>query len=220
MSKPLMIAALNLKGGCAKTTTTVNLGGVLHESGRKPLLIDIDPQKSATFWAGQGNGDFPFPVVPIEVNNARQFKTQLDKLIKDNKADTVLFDCPPALAHASLLAALLADIVLIPVTPSPLDVIATQDAIKTILDARKERKGKYPQAVLIPSRLIQGTVLAREIKGSLKQFNELIAPSISMRVALSEACIAGQTINNYAPNSTSHKEFKSLMKFLLTNIKK
>lgn len=220
MNKPLTIAALNLKGGCAKTTTAVNLGGVLHESGRKPLLIDIDPQKSATFWSKQGRDEFPFPVVPIEVNNAKQFKAQLDKLIRDHKADTVIFDCPPALAKEALLAALLADVVLVPVTPSPLDIIATQDAITTIKDARKERNGKFPQAVLIPSRLVQGTVLAREIKGSLKQFEELIAPAISMRVALSEACIAGQTINHYAPNSASHKEFKSLMKFILTNLKK
>lgn len=46
------IALINQKGGSAKTTTSVNLAAALSEKKRKVLLIDLDPQASATAWMG------------------------------------------------------------------------------------------------------------------------------------------------------------------------
>jgi len=47
-----ILGVVNLKGGVGKTTTCVNLGAALALFGFKVLLVDLDPQKSLTGWAG------------------------------------------------------------------------------------------------------------------------------------------------------------------------
>jgi chromosome partitioning protein len=44
------VAIVNHKGGVGKTTTAVCLSGALVEQGRRVLLIDLDPQASASKW--------------------------------------------------------------------------------------------------------------------------------------------------------------------------
>jgi chromosome partitioning protein len=51
------IAIINRKGGCGKTTAAVNIAAALGESGRRTLLLDLDPQGSASSWMGAGPND-------------------------------------------------------------------------------------------------------------------------------------------------------------------
>jgi chromosome partitioning protein len=215
-----IISCLNLKGGCGKTSSIVNLGGILSEKKLKPLLIDLDEQRSATHWAEQGGEKFPYPVIPISLESASQFKKEIDRLAKEHDANIILIDTPPQLEDDALIAALLSDVVLIPVSPSPLDLWAAKQAVKMIKEAREERGGELPKVILIPSRVMSRTSLARDIKGSLKEFGEPVSPAISLRVAVAESGIAGLPVGHYAPKSPSHKEFANLWKFVNTNIRK
>lgn len=212
-----IISCLNLKGGCGKSTICLNLAACLSTHKYNVLVVDLDPQQSLTRWSKQAEKglEYVHPLSLDDKNPAKQFKIKLDKLITGTKSNLVLIDGPPQLEAAALLAALVSDLILIPVTPSPLDIWAAEAAVKTGREARKERGGKKPKIVLIPSRIQTGTVLGRELSDTLSALGEPVGPGISQRVALVESAITGKTIDQYAPTSSSHLEFKKLAKYTL-----
>ncbi len=64
-----IIAIANEKGGVAKTTTALSLGGALAEIGKKVLLIDLDPQASLTLSLGYVPRDLSHSVTDLLVNS-------------------------------------------------------------------------------------------------------------------------------------------------------
>lgn len=55
--KTRIFAVSNQKGGSGKTTTAVNLSATLGENGKSVLLVDLDPQASATTWFAVKNAE-------------------------------------------------------------------------------------------------------------------------------------------------------------------
>jgi chromosome partitioning protein len=62
---PYIIAISNEKGGVAKTTTTYSLGAALVETGKKVLLMDLDPQGNLTLANGLEPGDSQYHTAEI-----------------------------------------------------------------------------------------------------------------------------------------------------------
>ena len=87
-------------------------------------------------------------------------------------------------------------------------------------EARKKRGGQLPRVIVIPFKIRPGTVIGRELPGALAKLGEPVGPGISERVAMVEAAIAGQTIDQYAPGSPAHRDFQTLSKFILKELRK
>lgn len=212
-----VIALIQQKGGVGKSTLAANLAGELLKKGRTVKVLDLDPQESLTTWAQLGQGLLRGLVEPVSTGHPTEFKAAVDRARRD--AERVLLDCPPGLPDAGLMAALVADLALLPVTPSPLDVIASQKALQLMREARAQRTDHKPLIALVPSRVARHTVLGRDLRDSLKPLGERILPGVSQRIAIAEAVLQGLTLREYAPASDGVEEFQQLAKAIERMVK-
>lgn len=205
-----IIAVLNLKGGVGKSTIAANLAGELATVGESVVVLDTDPQHSLVAWARLGNGILSQCVVGVDTSSVAAFQQAIER---ESVGKThIIIDCPPGFADPALLAALFADLVLLPVGASPLDVMSAKEAVELAREARAQRGTGKPEIRLVPSRVQTGTTLGRSLESSLEGLGEPIFPSIGQRVALAESVLVGQVICEYAPFSTAAHEFETLAK--------
>jgi chromosome partitioning protein len=204
-----IVAVLGRKGGIGKSTIIGNLAAEFVQTGRTVAVLDTDPQHSLVAWASQGKG--------ILAGCVEHVKAEADALsVKarraEKTADVVLIDTPPGLPDVAYQAALIADLVLLPCGPSPLDLMPLKSALALALEARAERRSKKPRIRFVPSKILMNTNLGRGLSESLKKMGKKVLPPIGQRVALAESVAEGLTISEYAPDSPAHAEFETLAK--------
>ncbi|EAN5684229.1 chromosome partitioning protein ParA [Salmonella enterica] len=124
-----VIAFLNGKGGVGKTTLAINVAWCLSKLGFNVAVIDTDPQGSVVNWAG---ADCPFTIYQAATDREVY---NIKKITSRYKYDYVIIDGAAAISAISAAAVMVSDVVLIPVTASPLD-FAASGAILDVIDAR------------------------------------------------------------------------------------
>jgi chromosome partitioning protein len=170
-----VIAIANQKGGVGKTTISANLASELAAKGYAVRLLDADPQQSATQWAASGDGVLSRITQTVDASNLARFRRDLDAAKR--AADYVLIDTPPSFTDAALHAMVASDVILLPVQPSALDIMAGHVALRLALDARTARKGKL-KIGLVPSRMSK-TRLGANLMMVLAAMGETLLPAIT-----------------------------------------
>ncbi len=205
-----IIAVAGRKGGIGKSTIVGNLAAEFAAKKRKVVVLDADPQHSLLAWAEQGEGMLKGCVRKVENGSAGELKTQALKAAED--ADVVLIDTPPGAPETAYAAAMVADLMLLPCGPSPLDLFALKEALNVALRARTARRTKKPRIRFVPSKVLISTNLGRSLSSTLERMGKKVLPPIGQRIVLAEAVTQGLTIAEYAPSSVAHEEFRELAK--------
>jgi chromosome partitioning protein len=110
-----IIALANLKGGVGKSTLAVNIVSVLAP---KSVLVDADPQATATAWGGAGH--LPLRVVGAPLTG-RNLEAWLETVLATD-APFVVIDLPPMLSEATTAALAICDLAVVPVSPFGADL--------------------------------------------------------------------------------------------------
>lgn len=123
-SPPKILVVLNGKGGVGKTTTAINLAATLAANHRV-LLVDADPQGSATWWFEHGKQ-------PLGFDLRQETKPASLAALRDGTDyNLVVVDTPPALASEVLAAVIpVADYMILPTPPAPMDLTALIETVR------------------------------------------------------------------------------------------
>ncbi|MEZ5777284.1 MAG: ParA family partition ATPase [Paracoccaceae bacterium] len=149
-----VIAVVQQKGGSGKTTLAVNLAVSCVRAGHSVALLDTDPQGSLGRWFMTRRERIGEAGMEFSTSSAWGVSYECEKLKR--AADIVIVDTPPK-ADADLRPALReADLVLVPVASSHVDLWATDGVLD--LAARENRP-----ACLVLNRVRAGTRLAEDV---------------------------------------------------------
>lgn len=195
-----IIAVVNQKGGAGKTTVSMQLAGTLGRRGRKVLVIDADPQGTATRWAASAADEAPFPATISGLSAAgdkvhREAKKYVDDF------ELIVIDCPPAAdSPVPQSALLIADVGLVPVVPSPLDLWASVGIGKVIDSLRDLNEALRP--LIVVNQCQPQTAIAKEALEVLPQFGmPVLATRLHQRTAYRQAAVFGGTVHDLGPRA-------------------
>ncbi|WP_162421516.1 AAA family ATPase [Rothia koreensis] len=141
-----VITIANVKGGCMKSTSAINLAVELHHRDYRVLLIDADSSvKSVSRWEQdrQETGQDTIPVLEKTGNLAKQLKAL------SHDYDAVIVDVPGFDSTEMRTALLASDVVLVPVFPSQFDVDTTTTEMRHVLDQAEEFNPDLKELVIL-----------------------------------------------------------------------
>jgi len=204
MAKVITVA--QQKGGAGKTTVTTHIAVALSQKGNRVSIVDIDPQGSTGHWhnvreekLGEGYTGLTFTSV-----SGWRVASEISRLRK--QSDYIVIDSPPHTETEARTAIRSADLVIIPVQPSPTDLWATQATLNL---AKAE---KVPVRVVL-NRVPANSRLAQTIAAQLP---ELAETTLGNRVLFAASLMEGRTATEVDPSSTAAQEIKALVKEILS----
>jgi len=203
-----VISISQRKGGVGKTTVAVCLSAELRARGYDTALIDGDPQRSASQWAEPGKLGFPVHAIALDDRPVGAWA----QAVQDVEAACVVIDTAPS-DRALGAAIALADLVIIPCTPSGLDLEATARTLE-IVNAVRVRRNGIPHLILAPNRVDARTLEGQQLADELKAFNEHVSPPIGDRTAFVRAFSDGQAMSGASSGRAAYEEIRSFCDFV------
>ena len=208
-----IIALINQKGGCGKSTTAVHFSYWLATKKKtKVLLVDADAQQSSSGWLEGMESPIPHKVV----QTPDDLLEQIPELAK--QCSQLVVDGPASLAEATRAILFRADLAIIPVQPTGVDLRSASEAVRLIKQAQSVRGGP-PAAAVFLSRAVKGTKLKDEAIALLSQTPEvtMLKTVIHQKQAIADTSGQSATVWDLPsrPAKESGQEYERLFKEIL-----
>lgn len=201
------IALISQKGGSGKTTMSLNLAIAATLKGLSAVVIDLDPQQSATRWARLRTADAPV-ILPGHGPNLADLMARAS----EGGADLVIIDTAPKSEAAALTAARLADLIPIPCQPSSLDLDAIADTVNIASLAKR------PAAFVLNSCRASSS-LADQAEEALREYMLPLAPvRLGNRVAFVKSLAEGKGVIEHEPAGAAAREIKQLSTWAMKQV--
>jgi chromosome partitioning protein len=206
------LGILSRKGGVGKTTIATHLAVLAHEAGLRALLIDLDPQRSATQWWRARAAETP-PLVETDTSRLRD-------ILADAEADGIdltVVDTRPSQETDVERVAVLADFTLVPTRPSIFD-------LRAILGTLDTAKGVARRSMIVlnacpPPRGAGEASVTVDARKALTAFGVPVAPvSIVNRSIFPAAAVDGLTAGEVDPGGKGAREMRALWLTLMKEL--
>lgn len=194
----------NLKGGTGKSTVTFNLAVWLSSMGKEPLVVDLDPQRTLSDVAAlraEENVATPIEVLSGAFPDAGLLEEAVEVLVDVGTADLDAFR----------RALVIADRVLIPVTPSQADIWSTQRFVQFLY---KVTEGDAPESIAFINRADVNRAIpaSDEAAAALTSLPgvRLLSQRVSDRPVFRDSFSEGLAVFELEPRSRAAIEFNAL----------
>jgi chromosome partitioning protein len=189
------LVLLSQKGGAGKSTLALHIAVCAERQGLRTLLVDVDPQGSIAGWA-ERRGERTPDVLPTH-------PAKLAAVCADSARegyDLIVIDTAPAADRGAMVAAGVADFILIPCRPAQFDLDAVVTTVAMIRTVRK------PFAIAFNAAPPRGRQIEDATSLVVASEYPYLAHSIRSRVAFQSCLTSGDTAMELEPSSIAARE--------------
>lgn len=197
-----IITVAQQKGGAGKTTLSAHLAIAIMQTGKRVALVDVDPQGTLSSWYALREKKYDKADFKIALITAAGWRLNsvISQLQVEDQYDYLIIDSPPQTKTESMAAIRVADLVLIPMQPSPADAWATKSTLEF---ARNEKK----QVKIVINRFKANSNMAKKITASI---DDKLQSYLSDRIAFSSCFMQGLCVTEVEPSSQAAAEVRNL----------
>ena len=185
-----IVVMATLKGGSGKSTAAACLAAHCQLAGLRVTVIDADPQGSLMHWQGLGEPSLDLDVIADTSEDVARRAIEIAR-----QSELVVIDTAGFRNRTMIEALSVADLAVIPIKASPLDIAAAIETVKLIeeVNATDERRGRPMEYRLLLTQVTVGSAVARHVRNELTQSGYVLFDAeLANRVVYAEASIAGR----------------------------